>query len=81
MRCHCVYLRKINASNVFYLIVAQTISAVEQKRRTSVSAEAIFMMDSQGLPDFSWYMIPKPEKMHQRNKKMYQMFIKYPKSL
>jgi hypothetical protein len=22
-----------------------------------------------GLPDFSWYMIPKPEKMYQMNKK------------
>jgi hypothetical protein len=33
-----------------------------------------------GLPDFSWYMIPKPEKMCYINKhKMYQMVIKYPK--
>jgi hypothetical protein len=24
---------------------------------------------SPGLPDFSWYMIPKPEKMNQMNKK------------
>jgi hypothetical protein len=31
-----------------------------------------------GLPDFSWYMIPKPEKCTKTGK-MYQMVIKYPK--
>jgi hypothetical protein len=34
-----------------------------------------------GLPDFSSYMIPKPEKMYQMNSKCtYQMVFKYPKS-
>jgi hypothetical protein len=27
------------------------------------------MMIEAGLPDFSWYMIPKPEKMYQMNTK------------
>jgi hypothetical protein len=40
-----------------------------------------------GLPDFSWYMIPKPEKLYQNERKIYyinghkisQMFVKYSK--
>jgi hypothetical protein len=32
-----------------------------------------------GLPDFSWQMTPKPEKMYQMGIKMNQMGIKYPK--
>jgi hypothetical protein len=33
-----------------------------------------------GLPDFSWYMIPKLEKNVPNEYKMYQMVIKYPKN-
>jgi hypothetical protein len=32
-----------------------------------------------GLPDFSWYMIPKPELNVPNEQKMYQMVIRYPK--
>jgi hypothetical protein len=32
-----------------------------------------------GLPDFSWYVIPKPEKNVPNQHKMYQMVIKFPK--
>jgi hypothetical protein len=28
-----------------------------------------FALDGPELPDFSWYMIPKPEKMYQMNTK------------
>jgi hypothetical protein len=31
-----------------------------------------------GLPDFSWYMIPKPEKNVPNEHKMYQMVMEYP---
>jgi hypothetical protein len=31
-----------------------------------------------GLPDFSWYMIPKPEKMYQGEHKLYQMVKNVP---
>jgi hypothetical protein len=34
-----------------------------------------------GLPDFSLFMIPKPEKNVPNEHKMYQMVIKYPKCL
>jgi hypothetical protein len=32
-----------------------------------------------GLPDFSWYMIPRPEKNVPNEHKMYQMVIQYTK--
>jgi hypothetical protein len=32
-----------------------------------------------GLPDFSWYILPRLEKMYIQNEyKMFQMVIKYP---
>jgi hypothetical protein len=34
-----------------------------------------------GLPDFSWTMIPKPEKSIPDEHKMHQMVIKFPKCL
>jgi hypothetical protein len=34
-----------------------------------------------GLPDCSWYMIPKPEKNVPNEYKMYQMAIKYLESV
>jgi hypothetical protein len=34
-----------------------------------------------GLPDFSWYAIPKPEKMNTNEYKMHHMVIEYLKSL
>jgi hypothetical protein len=34
-----------------------------------------------GLPDFSWYLLPKPEKMYQINTYvMHQMVVEYHKS-
>jgi hypothetical protein len=38
-----------------------------------------FLAFDSGLPDFSWYMVPQPEKNVPNKHKMYHMVIKYPK--
>jgi hypothetical protein len=48
----------------------------------SISRTINFNLHSQrrpGLPDFSWYMIPKAEKNVPNEHETYQMVIKYPK--
>jgi hypothetical protein len=37
--------------------------------RVAVSLEQLILYSNYGLPDFYWYMIPKPEKMYQMNTK------------
>jgi hypothetical protein len=44
-------------------------------------ALTVFFGSGSGLPDFSWYVTPEPEKNAPNGHKMYQMVIKYPKCL
>jgi hypothetical protein len=34
-----------------------------------ITSWTCFVLHTSGLPDFSWYMIPKPKKMYQMNTK------------
>jgi hypothetical protein len=51
-----------------------------RKRETLVSKLVIRRLNKRttGLPDFSWYVIPKTEKNVPNEYKMYDMVIKYP---
>jgi hypothetical protein len=76
-------LQNVNGVSYKYLQlqIFVTFGGIGTRSSRRSQAEALIATEFySGLPDFSWYMIPKPEKMYQMNTECTKMVIKYPKS-
>jgi hypothetical protein len=76
------FWRSIPTIRDWFMPILSALFCAHYSQHNELLQQSSITQSQPGLPDFSWYTIPKLEKNVQPNEhKLYQMVVKYPKCL